>query len=140
MRNRRADSEGRFNIRFRHGMPADALTPDGVMRALETYLEFSGIAAAAPAQVPAPTPTATKGTSAPNPASADAANGARGLDALRKELSVNEVDHIPGPAATAVEVQEGLLLITKRTYSMDGMRIAASFVSGVMVDLSITPQ
>ena len=34
LRAKRAESGSRFNVRYRNGIPTDALTPDGLMRAL----------------------------------------------------------------------------------------------------------
>src|SRR5574338_1506996 len=46
LRAKRAESGSRFNVRYRNGIPTDALTPDGLMRALAPYVEFSPSAAA----------------------------------------------------------------------------------------------
>ena len=118
IRSRRAESGSRFNIRYRDGIPAEALTPDGVMRALAAYVEFPGAATAA-----AP-PAATKG----------------GVAALRKGQTVAEVEALLGPAATAAEVKDGSMMVTKRTYRHEGLQVVASFVSGVLIDFAITPQ
>src|SRR3954471_9806353 len=40
LRAKRAESGSRFNVRYRNGIPGDALTPDGLMRALSQYVEF----------------------------------------------------------------------------------------------------
>jgi hypothetical protein len=32
------------------------------------------------------------------------------------------------------------MTVTKRTYAVEGRKVAASFVSGVLIDFSITPQ
>ena len=41
IRQRRADGGSRFNIRYRPVVPPEGLTPEGVMRALEQYLDFA---------------------------------------------------------------------------------------------------
>ncbi len=46
IRQRRAESGSRFNLRFRPAVPDEAVTPDGVMRALAEYLDFSPVLAA----------------------------------------------------------------------------------------------
>jgi hypothetical protein len=43
-----------FNVRYRNGIPGDALTPDGLMRALAQYVDFgaaSGLASQAGVEV-----------------------------------------------------------------------------------------
>src|SRR4029078_10566704 len=37
---KREESGSRFNVRYRNGIPGDALTPDGLMRALAQYIDF----------------------------------------------------------------------------------------------------
>ena len=135
LRAKRAESGSRFNVRYRDGIPSDALTPDGVMRALAQYVDFgpsSGDIASggAPAGVPeqALAPGATSGASRPTVAS------------LRKGLLLEDVEAILGPAATASEKKEGRLTVLERTYRKDGQRVAASFVNGVMIDFAITPE
>src|SRR6476620_3579501 len=47
LRAKRAESGSRFNVRYRNGIPGDALTPEGLMRALAQYVDFgpaSGVA------------------------------------------------------------------------------------------------
>ena len=61
-------------------------------------------------------------------------------DALKKGLSIKEVEALLGPAATAGEQKEGTLLVLKRTYKKDGMLVTARFVNDVMIDFAITPQ
>jgi hypothetical protein len=53
---------------------------------------------------------------------------------------LEEVEALLGPAVTANEVQEGRLTVMQRTYVRDGMKVSASFVSGVMFDFSISPR
>jgi hypothetical protein len=114
LRDKRAESGSRFNVRYRGGFPPDALTPEGVMRALALYVDF-------------------------NSASAPGTSGV-GVSGLRKGQSVAQVEALLGPAVTAVESRDGSRLVTKRTYHHDEMHILASFVSGVLVDFIITPR
>ena len=124
LRSKRAESGSRFNIRYRNGIPADALTPESVMRALAQYVDFPDTQAAT-------TPAAT---AAPVPATGG------GISALKKGQTVREVEALLGPAATASETKEGSMTIAKRTYRYDGKQVTTHFVSGVLVDFSITPQ
>jgi len=134
LRARRAESGSRFNVRYRNGIPGDALTPDGLMRALAQYVDFGpasggassgggGGTSGVPGQVLGP-----GGGSRPAPTS------------LRKGLLLEEVETLLGPAATASETKEGRLTVLKRTYRKDGQKISASFVNEVLIDFAITPQ
>lgn len=143
LRARRAESGSRFNVRYRGGLPAEALTPAGVMRALGEYVDFGAAAG---------TTTLAAGGDAPSaaipaahmrngaPAAPRAATAATGLAALRKGLLVEDVEALLGPAASVAESREGSLTLVRRGYRRDGMRIAARFVSGVLIDFAITPE
>ncbi len=135
LRVKRAESGSRFNIRYRHGIPSDALTPEGVMKSLAQYAEFSG--GAIPAAAPAPERGANGNTVAPAPTTG---SGANALLTLKKGLTIVEVEALLGPANTASEVKEGSITVMKRTYLLDGKKVVASFVSGVLIDYSIAPQ
>jgi len=128
LRAKRAESGSRFNVRYRNGIPADALTPDGLRRALAPYVDFG--------------PGAGSVASGANPASgAPGSGGARPtLASLRKGLSLEDVEAILGPAATAKETREGRLTVLERTYQREGQKVSASFVNGVLIDFAITPQ
>lgn len=128
LRARREAAGSRFNIRYRDGIPPEALTPDGVMAALAPYVDFAATSAraATAAAVPAPAP------------GAGAAGGP--LESLRKGLSVREVEALLGPADTATEEKQGAMLVMTRRYTSGGMQVVASFVSGVLVDFAITPK
>jgi hypothetical protein len=119
LRAKRAESGSRFNVRYRNGIPVDALTPDGLMRALSQYVEFGASGSA----------VASGGGSRPATTTA-----------IRKGLLLEEVEGLLGPAATADEKKEGTLTVLRRTYRKDGQKILASFVNGVLIDFSITPQ
>ncbi len=124
LRVKRVESGSRFNVRFRHGIPADALTADGIMRALAQLADFSGgatmIGAALPTNVASGTGNA--------------------LLSLKKGLSITDVETMFGPANTAAESKEGSLTLMKRTYAYDGKKLLMSFVNGVLVDYVIAPQ
>jgi hypothetical protein len=117
LRGRRIEGGSRFNIRFRNGVPPEALTPEGLRAALSRYVEFG-----VPSQV-----TAGAGPAAPGPST------------LRKGLSLEEAERILGPAATASESTEPLK-VTTRTYVKAGQRTTAKFVSGVLVDYTVSPE
>ena len=131
LRQKRAESGSRFNVRYKNGIPSDALTPDGLMRALSQYVDFGSAGAVASGGPPAATPGnayTPAGGSRPAPAT------------LRKGLWLEDVEALLGPAATAGEKKEGRLTVLERTYRKDGQKITASFVNGVLIDFAITPQ
>ena len=124
LRLKRMESGSRFNIRYREGLTSAAITPDGVRKALAEYVDFPGTTAVAAAAAPPPVTAPSAG----------------GVSALKKGLSIKEVEALLGPAATAGEQKEGTLLVLKRTYRKDGMLVTARFVNDVMIDFAITPQ
>jgi len=119
LRAKRAESGSRFNVRYRNGIPGDALTPDGLMRALAQYVDFG---------------------TASGVASSGSDGSAKAHASLRKGLLLDEVETLLGPAAMATETKEGTLTVLKRTYRKDGQKISASFVNEVLIDFAITPQ
>ena len=119
LRAKRAESGSRFNVRYRNGIPGDALTPDGLMRALAQYVDFG---------------------TASGVASSGSDGSAKAHTLLRKGLLLDEVEALLGPAAMATETKEGTLTVLKRTYRKDGQKISASFVNEVLIDFAITPQ
>jgi hypothetical protein len=118
LRVKRLESGSRFNIRYREGLTAEALTPDGVKKALAQYVDFAGS-----------TTTATA-----------AGSSTTVFAALKKGLSLKDVEALLGPASSAGEEKEGAMTVMKRTYKKDGMVVTAKFVSDVLIDFSIVPQ
>lgn len=152
LRVKRAESGSRFNIRYKNGIPPYALTPQGVAEALAQYAEIAGMpvvaaSAASPgaSAVPAganslaPANAAPAAAAAPVAAAAIPVGSAQAVLALKKGLTVAEVEALLGPAATANEVKEGTMQVMKRGYRADGKKISASFVGGVLIDYAITP-
>lgn len=117
LRGRRVEGGSRFNIRYRNGVPHEVLTPEGLRAVLSRYVDFGD-------QGPAPV------TSGPT------AN----VTVLRKGLTLEEAERILGPAATATESTECALKVATRTYLKDGQRTTARFVSGVLVDYTVSPE
>ena len=134
LRMKRAASGSRFNVRYRNGIPGDALTPDGLMRALAQYVDFG----------PAPGVASSGGgggmSDGPGKTFTSGGGSRPAPSSLRKGLLLEEVESLLGPAATAAETKEGRLTVLKRTYRKDGQKIAASFVNEVLIDFAITPQ
>lgn len=131
IRAKRAESGSRFNIRYRQGMPPDAMTPNGVMKALAEYVTFPG--------APAVVTNVANGTTAPAASAAPAPEGKSGVAALKKGLTLKEVETLLGPASTASESKDGSMTIQKRTYKHEGLEVTASFVAGVLIDFAIKP-
>jgi hypothetical protein len=166
IRAKRLDAGSRFNIRFRNGLPPEALTPEGVARALAQYADFANVPAVASAVAPAATPNgmpgaapaaappagvrafashvanAAPGGAAAQPAAAVSAPAAAqgGVGALRKGMALADVEALLGPAATASETRDGSMTVTRRTYRPEGAQVQARFVAGVLVDYAITPR
>ena len=136
LRAKRAESGSRFNVRYRNGIPSDALTPDGLMRALAQYVDFG------PASGVASSSSSSNGGGAsgmPGQALTSSGGSRPAPMSLRKGLLLDEVETLLGPAVTASETKEGKLTVLKRTYRKDGQKISASFVNEVLVELAITP-
>lgn len=115
LRGRRVEGGSRFNIRYRNGVPRDVLTPEGLRAALGRYVDFRD---------EAPAPTASGGPVA----------------TLRKGLTLEEAERILGPASTATESTDCALKVATRTYLKDGQRTTARFVSGILVDYTVSPE
>jgi hypothetical protein len=120
-----AQSGSRFNIRYRDGFPADATSPDSIMQTLAKYVEF-------------PDAAVTDGGGA-RPTSTASAAGAG--SAIRKGMTVAQVEQLLGPAENVGRQSDGGLEVAAREYSTDsGQRISTKFVAGVLVDFTITPR
>lgn len=121
IRQRALEAGSRFNIRFKERVPADALTPEAVRAALSEYVEFGGSRLAGgngtcpPAAAPAP-------------------------GAVRKGLTLAEVEALLGQARETADRQEGKLRVQTRTYAKDQTLVSAEFVEGVLVRFAITSQ
>ena len=118
LRGRRVEGGSRFNVRYRSGVPPEALTPEGLRSALSRYVDFGG-----PSQVASGGPPAVSGGTT-----------------LRKGLTLEEAERILGPAGTATESTECSLKVATRTYVKAGQRTTARFVSGILVDYTVSPE
>jgi hypothetical protein len=135
LRVKRAESGSRFNIRFKRGIPGDALTPQGVMQTLSQYVDFAGGAMSTSAIA-----SARSANASATGAMSSSASSTNALLSIKKGLSIAEVEALFGPANTASESKEGALTVMKRTYTYDGKKIITQFVNGVMIDYAIAPQ
>lgn len=141
LRVKRAESGSRFNIRYRNGIPPFALTPQGVAEALAPYADIAGMpVAAAGAGQGAAAPAGANSLAPATPgAAAIPVGSAQAVLALKKGLTLTEVEALLGPAASANEVKEGSMTVMKRGYKADGKKISTSFVGGVLIDYVIAP-
>lgn len=129
IRQRRLEGGSRFNIRYKDGVPAAALTPAAIRAALAAYVEFPDAAVPAPSDAP-PTPL----TVAAEPA--HPAPG--GLPSKGMLLAV--VDRLLGPPQRTSERMEGKLRVITRTYASSAGRVAAEFVEGVLIRYTVTSE
>jgi len=120
IRQRRLEGGSRFNLRYRTVLPEEALTPDGVMRALAEYVDFSPLLA---------TRATGPGLHGERPTTPGE---------LRKGLLVEEVDALLGRPETINQRTEGTLRVSTSVYLPPGKRIEAEFVEGVLVRYTVT--
>jgi hypothetical protein len=125
----RASSGSRFNIWYKDGFPQGANTPQGVISALEKYVDFQG-----PSQSFSSNPSYSVPLDGPLPPSNN------GLGALRKGMTVAQAERILGPAAKVTQQNEGSIEIVSREYNTDdGLKVRTKFASGVLIDFSAGP-
>jgi hypothetical protein len=126
IRQRRLEGGSRFNIRYRDGVPASALTAESVKAALEAYLEFPDGAIATDAAAPQP----FGATGAPA--------GPSGLPT--KGMLQSDVDLMLGTPQKSTDRAEGKLKVTTRVYATKAGRVSAEFVEGVLIRYTITSE
>jgi hypothetical protein len=96
-------------------VPAEFMTPEGIMNALEAYVDFS-----------------------PMTGGDEGAPAATGVAALKKGMSIADVEAALGPAAGIREEEVAGLTITVRTYDLPEHKVVAKFASGVLADFTIS--
>ncbi len=126
VRQRRAESGSRFNLRYKPVVPAEAITPDGVMRALAEYVDFS-LVLASKTERPGLYGEATK----------SGAVGTDPLTGLRKGMLAEEVDAIMGRPESIASRAEGSLKVSSSTYLTKDRRIEVEFVEGVLIRFTV---
>ena len=123
----RLHSGSRFNIRYQNGVPP-GLGPDGVMRALAEYVEFPFATDRRPSS-PAQRDSLV---ASPEPRTAVAGTGA-----IRKGMTLADIEQSLGRAERTSDRMEGTLKVVTATYTRDDQRITAEFVEGVLIRYSI---
>ncbi len=118
IRQRRLEGGSRFNLRYKPGVPPEAVTPEAIMQALSVYVDFSLISAAGSAEPSRP--------------------GENRSDQLRKGLTVAEVDALLGRPDAISDRKEGALTVSTSTYRTRDRRITAEFIEGVLIRFTIT--
>jgi hypothetical protein len=124
--NTRLHSGSRFNIRYQEGVPR-GLGPDGVMRALAEYVEFPF----ASDRRPAP----SRDTVVAQP---ELRQPMTGTGAIRKGMTVAEVEQSLGKPEKTADRTEGTLRVVTATYSRGDQQITADFVEGILIKYSIS--
>ena len=125
IRQRRLEGGSRFNLRYKDGVPASALTPDAVKEALVAYVEFPE--AALQAQ---PAPGLPLGTNNPPVLPTG------GLPT--KGMLLAEVDRQLGAPEKTTDRMEGRLKVTSRIYRTSHGQLTAEFVEGVLIRYTMT--
>ncbi len=105
---KRKEGGSRFNVRFDQGVPASAVSPEGLMAALAEWVEFS-----------------------PDRQSPPTASGS--LPMLRKGMSRAEVDAILGPPIDVTERNEGTIRVATAVYDVSGVTGKVDFANGVLL-------
>jgi hypothetical protein len=123
IRQRRLEGGSRFNIRYRNGVPASALTPEAVKEALAAYVEFPEQAPSAPSPLPLA-------------ANAPGLRPAGGLPS--KGMLLADVDRLLGTPSKTSERMEGKLRVSTRVYPTNAGQVSAEFVEGVLIRYTIT--
>jgi hypothetical protein len=124
VRQRRLEGGSRFNIRYPAGVPAEAMTPAAVTKALAQYVDFG------PAQAGSTPPSIPLQPAAPAP----------GNGLPRKGMLLTEVEAMLGAPATVKERKEGTLRVQTREYPIPNGRITGEFVEGVLFRYTVTSQ
>lgn len=123
----RLHSGSRFNVRYQEGVPR-GLGADGVMRALAEYVEFPfatdrGPSASDRGQIPPGQPAFSR--------------PALGGGAIRKGMTMAEVEQSLGRPDKESQRNEGSLRVVTATYSRGDQLVTAEFVEGVLIKYSI---
>jgi hypothetical protein len=119
---RALDMGSRFNIRFeRSDVPPAYLSPEGVVRALERYVDFGSLVPRPPLRAEDLVPEDANG-----PADAPAF-------AAHKGMTREEIEAAYGRPRRVDESREGELMVRVAAYEMDGERVEVTYVDDVAI-------
>ncbi len=126
----------RFNLRWAGNIPADQLTPEALMKALDTYIDFGDLQAEKPILSPSPTPARQDAAA---PGNAPASHGSRSpMTQLKRGMLIGEVSALMGLGQrTSQSVSEEGLKTQIFEYLPDDYRVEVTYVDGVVVRYSI---
>jgi hypothetical protein len=121
-RERARDLGSRFNVRFeKKDVPAAYRSPEGIVHALEQYVDFLGLAPRPPRRaedlVPAESPAAPAG-------------------GVSKGMTRAEIEAAYGRPRREDESREGELTVRVAAYDVDGERIEVTYVDDVAVRIA----
>ncbi len=129
-RQRALDMGSRFNLRFDRDVPADYLSPEGVMRALGRYVDFLGLG-------PRPgEPPEDLGLERPPSAPSTDEAPAADEEAIQKGMTRTQVEAALGRALREDESQEGALRVRLASYRQGRGRVEVTYVEDVVVRVS----
>jgi hypothetical protein len=132
IREERKGAGSRFNILYKNGFSADSTTPEGIMSALANYLEFQdgpGGGGSGSGQ--------SAGAGWDSGQGQDAGSSGPPL-ALRKGMTVSQVEQMLGPAESVNRDSQAAVEIVARKYTTaEGQRVTAKFAGGVLVDFTV---
>lgn len=125
---RALDMGSRFNIRFeKKDVPSEYLTPEGVMRALEKYVDFPGLGPRPPERPEDLRLERPAGEPAP-PEDASEDDGQ-----VRKGMTRAQVEAICGRPLREDESQEGVLRVRVARYRHGADRFEVTYVDDIVV-------
>jgi hypothetical protein len=119
IRQRRLEGGSRFNIRYPDRVPPEALTQEGIRKALADYVDFEP-----------PGPSVTLIDTQPRPAPRSRLP--------RKGMLLQEADDLLGAPSKTTRRSEGRLKVVTRTYSTPEGRVTAEFVEGVLIRYTVS--
>jgi hypothetical protein len=114
----------RFNIRFEKRVPPQAATPEGIMEALSTWIDFTGLPGGE---------SFMRARPRPEPPGREERSGDDDPSGLRAGMARSEVAHLLGPPEHEESRTEGGLHKSVAIFHDGGRRLELVFVNGVLV-------
>jgi hypothetical protein len=126
----------RFNLRWAGNIPGDQLTPDAMMKLLDTYVDFGDLQGEKPIFSANPAPAVQSAAAANTPAS----GGSRSpMTQLKRGMLIGEVSGLLGLGRQMSQsVSEEGLKTQIFEYLPDDYRVEVTYVDGVVVRYSIS--